>query len=212
MHIIDQNTLKRYSASKSLKLHASLGNWLPGSTSPSYLENVTASYGFDPLGLGRYPEVLARFQEAELIHCRWAMLGAAGIIAVEALGFGDWYEPPLAPKQTYFGAEVPLDLGTLIGIEFIVMAASEAQRFDVSDPQKKLYPGFDPAGLAKEPSSLESMKIREIKNGRLAMVSFVGFVAQHAATGKSPLVNLADHLGDPFHINVASNGVSIPFL
>ena len=27
-------------------------------------------------------------------------------------------------------------------------------------------------------------KLKEIKNGRLAMIAFTGFVAQHAATGK----------------------------
>ena len=32
--------------------------------------------------------------------------------------------------------------------------------------------------------ALEVNKLKEIKNGRLAMVAFVGFVAQHAATGK----------------------------
>ena len=28
------------------------------------------------------------------------------------------------------------------------------------------------------------MQVNEIKNGRLAMVAFLGFIAQHAATGK----------------------------
>merc|ERR1711977_523445 len=106
------------------------GNWLPGSTTPSYLDSLPASYGFDPLSLGSTPSNLARFQEAELIHCRWAMLGVTGALAVEILGFGNWYDAPLASKQTYFGAEVPFDLNTLIGIEFVVMAAVEARRFD----------------------------------------------------------------------------------
>jgi len=191
---------------------ANLGNWLPGCTTPSYLSDLTGSYGFDPLGLGSTPTNLARYQEAELIHCRWAMLGVAGALAVEALGIGNWYDAPLAAKQTYFGAEVPLDLNTLVGIEFITMAAVEARRFDNNDPQKKLYPGFDFAGLAKDPKTFESMKVKEIKNGRLAMLAFLGLIAQHAATGKTPLVNLAEHLADPFHQNVSSNGVSMYFL
>merc|ERR1711998_471380 len=195
---------------RELKAESPLGNWLPGSETPDYLVNVTASYGFDPLKLGSIPADLKRFQEAELIHCRWAMLGVAGALGVEALGYGNWYDVPLAAKQTYFGVEVPLDLNTLIAIEFITMAAVEARRFDESDPEKKFYPGFDVIGLAKDSKKFNSMKIKEIKNGRLAMISFLGFIAQHAATGKSPLTNLKDHLSDPLHINVSSNGVSIP--
>merc|ERR1711879_956821 len=194
------------------KAESPLDNWLPGSKNPDYLIDVTASYGFDPLKLGAIPADLKRFQEAELIHCRWAMLGVVGALGVEALGFGNWYDVPLAPEQTYFGIKVPLDLNTLVAIEIITMAAVEARRFDETDFEKKLYPGFDIAGFAKEPSKFESMKIKEIKNGRLAMISFLGFVAQHAATGKTPLTNLRDHLSDPLHINVSSNGVSIPFL
>ena len=47
-----------------------------------------SNYGFDPLGLAKDPASLSRFQESEVIHCRWAMLGVAGALAVELLGFG----------------------------------------------------------------------------------------------------------------------------
>lgn len=75
-----------------------------------------------------------------------------------------------------------------------------------------MLPRADFAGLAKDSKAFESYKVKEVKNGRLAMVAFLGFIAQHSATGKTPLQNLADHLADPFHINVSSNGVSIPGL
>jgi hypothetical protein len=42
------------------------------------------------------------------------------------------------------------------------------------------------------------------------MVAFIGFVAQHAATGKGPLAALGEHLGSPFTANFATNGVSLP--
>jgi hypothetical protein len=56
---------------------------------------LPGNYGFDPLNLGKDAGALARFQEAEVIHGRWAMLGVAGALAVEVLGFGNWYDAPL---------------------------------------------------------------------------------------------------------------------
>merc|ERR1712224_163006 len=138
-----------YSKSKnSLKVNT-LGNWLPGSVAPSYLDNLSGSYGFDPLGLGSNPSNLVRFQEAEIIHCRWAMLGVTGALAVEALGFGNWYDAPLATKQSYFGLEVPLELNSLIPIEVILMAAVEGRRFEVTEQEKRRYPGFDFFGFLR---------------------------------------------------------------
>ncbi|WP_289480764.1 chlorophyll a/b-binding protein, partial [Klebsiella pneumoniae] len=75
------------------------GNWLPGSDTPAYLDSLPASYGFDPLGLAKEPASLARFRESEVFHCRWAMLGAAGVLGVEVLGYGNWYDAPLPLVQ-----------------------------------------------------------------------------------------------------------------
>ena len=73
------------------------------------------------------------------------------------------------------------------------------------------YPGgvFNPMGMGKD--NMMEMQTKEIKNGRLAMVAFLGFVAQHAATGKGPLQNLTDHLADPWNANFTTNGTSVPF-
>merc|ERR1711966_201651 len=107
-----------------------LPSWSPGAKRPAYLDgSMTGDYGFDPLGLGKDPAALARFQEAEIIHCRWAMLGAAGVIAVEALGYGDWLSAATSSTQTYFGTAVPVgDIGALLGIEFLALAFVEAKR------------------------------------------------------------------------------------
>jgi len=59
---------------------------------------------------------------------------------------------------------------------------------------------FDPLGMRSE----DTME-KEIKNGRLAMVAFVGFSSQAAVQGKGPIESLKYHIADPFHRNSKSH-------
>ena len=55
---------------------------------------------------------------------------------------------------------------------------------------------FDPLNLRNSDTAE-----KEVKNGRLAMLAFLGFCSQAAVTGKGPIDCLADHIADPGHVN-----------
>ncbi|MQK21484.1 hypothetical protein EI013_24175, partial [Escherichia coli] len=161
--------------------------------------------------------------QAELVHCRWAMLGAAGIFIPEfltkigILNTPSWYT---AGEQEYF-----TDTTTLFIIELIFIGWAEGRRWadiikpgsvntDPIFPNNKLtgtdvgYPGglwFDPLGWGSgSPQKIKELRTKEIKNGRLAMLAVMGAWFQHIYTGTGPIDNLFAHLADPGHATIFS--------
>ncbi|XP_071721446.1 photosystem I chlorophyll a/b-binding protein 6, chloroplastic [Rutidosis leptorrhynchoides] len=198
--------------------------WFPGTTPPPWLDgSLPGDFGFDPLGLGSDPKTLQWFAQAELMHSRWAMLAVAGILIPEwlkGLGFLEnfsWFE---AGSREYFA-----DSTTLFVVQLALMGWVEGRRWadmikpgcvdiEPNFPNKKKpkpdvgYPGglwFDPFMWGRgSPEPVMVLRTKEIKNGRLAMLAFTGFVFQAIYTGQSPLENLAAHLADPGHVNIFS--------
>merc|ERR1712110_681193 len=79
--IVNIHPFKTNSARKSNIAYTREAAWLPGADAPSHLNgSLPGDFGFDPLGLGKDPQALTWYHQAELQHARWAMLAVAGIL------------------------------------------------------------------------------------------------------------------------------------
>jgi light-harvesting complex II chlorophyll a/b binding protein 5 len=181
---------------------------------------VPGDYGFDPFRLSKKPSDFDKYQAYELIHARWAMLGAAGFVLPEAFNRSGavcgpeavWFKTGAllldGNTLSYFGASIPVNLAAAVIAEVILVGGAEYYRSTNKSPLgsdlDRLHPGgaFDPLGLANDPDQFALLKVKEIKNGRLAMFSMLGFFIQAYVTGQGPVENLAAHLSDPFGNNL----------
>ena len=242
--------------------------------------------------------------QAELQHCRWAMLGVAGILLPDALTHAGALNVPLwcapaapplcslpraccnaaAPRTPALGFHAPsrcappavvissrdraaspqirrrtarlrtashaltglvlarlrrtevgalkfgvADTTTLFLVQMVLFSFAEHKRlYDIKNPGSQGAPGsfagleaalggsgevgypgkiFDPLNLAKDPKEFAELKVKEIKNGRLAMLAMLGFAGQAYSTGEGPTANLVAHINDPFHTTVATKCV-----
>jgi hypothetical protein len=148
---------------------------LPFLTKPGKLDgSMVGDFGFDPLGITDTLQSTDYVQAAELKHGRVAMLATVGFVFQQ-------YVHILTSEADPFKAVAALGLGPNLQIlSFIgtIELATWDKTFKGGDAGNL---GFDPLGQLKGKSAkqVEDLKLKEVKNGRLAMVAIIGMFVQN---------------------------------
>mmetsp|Transcript_27309 Transcript_27309/g.73821 ORF Transcript_27309/g.73821 Transcript_27309/m.73821 type:complete len:399 (+) Transcript_27309:45-1241(+) len=198
---------------------------------------VAGDVGFDPLNLASEPEIFAKYHEAELLHARWAMLGALGclvpeVLAIRGVDVGEavWWKVGKSKLENDltlnwggiegFRIAGKQGIGIIAACQVFLMGGPEYARqvgirslepVGVFLPGTQTYPGgapFDPLGISKQPDEFAEQAVKEIKNGRLAMVAMAGYFVQAAVTRQGPVQNFLDFLEDPAANNLLARILS----
>ncbi|KAG5185145.1 light harvesting complex protein [Tribonema minus] len=142
-------------------------------------------------------EDLAWYRAAELKHGRVCMLAAVGCLVQ-----GYWQLPDPVFSNTKAVDAVAQIYTERPGAIYQILLAIAAIEVLGSSIQKYTAPGdlkWDPLGLAPEdPEELATLQLKELKNGRLAMVATAGFFLQEALTGQGAVEQITSGHLSPF--------------
>jgi len=151
------------------------------------LEGYVGDVGFDPLGFSEYFD-MKWLREAEIKHGRSSMLATVGFVMQEFWtlpGYEHVDDSNLGP--TVVGASPMLQIILWMGVlEFWTNKGNVTMETMFEDPDR--VPGnlgFDPMGLAvgKSQEEKDRMQLKELKNGRLAMLAIGGMIHHNWVTG-----------------------------
>ena len=141
---------------------------------------------FDPLGLsvGKDDATLKWYRAAEIKHGRVCMLATLGIV-VQGLNIN--LPNPLFQESNAFQAWKNIYAESPLALAQIIISIAAVEVLCASIENKSDRPGdfnWDPLGIRpKDEDKLDEMQLKELKNGRLAMLSFAGMAYQTSLTG-----------------------------
>jgi light-harvesting complex I chlorophyll a/b binding protein 1 len=167
---------------RSTALNAEKSTSLPFMNRPPLLDgSMAGDVGFDPLGLSNIDDVgidLYWLREAEIKHCRVAMMAVTGMVWVELFGPAPGCEAATAKCQTDAFWQIWNSHPQYIAASFIFIMMAEAVS-GVATTLGRESGDREPGdfGFGKQFSS-DSMKAKEIANGRLAMWAASGLLLQ----------------------------------
>jgi len=148
-------------------------------------------YNFDPLGISvRCPQFLPWFREVELKHGRISMLAWVGLVVPEAVkipGPPECYESNVV--DAYAACVGPEQLGPLFQVFLwcgVIEMLTSFPKYTSREGLTLLNAGDFRLGLnflPKDPEKAKEMKLKELKNGRLAMLAFGGAITQAVLSG-----------------------------
>jgi hypothetical protein len=180
----------------STALNAKMSEALPFLPYPENLEGYVGDVGFDPFRFSDFAP-MDFLREAELKHGRICMLAWTGFVAVD-LGARIYPLPEAYEGLTSVTAHDAIvqqggmsQLFLWLGLAETISTVAVIQMLYEDSGREPGDFGLDPLGFldGKSEEEVNRMKLREIKNGRLAMLAFSAVVTQSVLTqGPFPYV------------------------
>jgi len=166
---------------------------LPFLKKPKNLDGLVGSEDFDPIGFAEYFDV-KWLQEAELKHARVSMLAVVGWLVQSAgihLPSPDGLYDVANPIDAFFHvgaspiAQIFLTIGALESINHNgKLGMTDMHSDPATEVGKFSLPIYGASQLkGKSPAAIADLKLKEIRNGRLAMFAIGGLVHQTIVTG-----------------------------
>lgn len=166
---------------------------MPFLLQPENTVGLIGSSEFDPLNFsGNFD--MNWLQESEIKHGRVAMLASAGFILSQFVNFpmyADMHVDDSNMAPSVVGVSAMLQIVCAAGVEEYRTNKGKITMEDMfTGENADRVPGdlgFDPMGMIKGKSEAEvnSMKLKEIKNGRLAMLAIGGMIHHNFVTGEA---------------------------